>query len=107
MTFRVTHTQMSCEHELMNKDSLAEQVKGENIRSMCLHIVVSLYFHSNFTHIQLVSLSLLTCELSEGIGDGDLDWKASWEMKPESWEETEERRAGVCWGSTEEEEEAR
>lgn len=26
-------------------------------------------------------------------------------MKPESWEETEERRAGVCWGSTEEEEE--
>lgn len=46
-----------------------------------------------------------TCELSGGIGDGDLDWKASWEMKPESWEETEERRAGVCWGSTEEEEE--
>lgn len=40
-----------------------------------------------------------------GIGDGDLDWKASWEMKPESWDETEERRAGVCWGSTEEEEE--
>lgn len=39
------------------------------------------------------------------MGDGDLDWKASWEMKPESWDETEERRAGVCWGSTEEEEE--
>lgn len=50
-------------------------------------------------------LSFLTCEVSGGIGDGDLDWKASWEMKPESWEETEERRAGVCWGSTEEEEE--
>lgn len=26
-------------------------------------------------------------------------------MKPESCEETDERRAGVCWGSTEEEEE--
>lgn len=26
-------------------------------------------------------------------------------MKPESCEEIEERRAGVCWGSTEEEEE--
>lgn len=34
-----------------------------------------------------------------------MDWKASCEMKPESWEETEERRAGVCWGSTEEDEE--
>lgn len=39
------------------------------------------------------------------MGEGDLDWKASCEMKPESWEETEERRAGVCWGSTEEDEE--
>lgn len=48
---------------------------------------------------------LLTCELSGGMGEGDLDWKASWEMKPESWEETEDRRGGVCWGSTEEEEE--
>lgn len=26
-------------------------------------------------------------------------------MKPESWEEMEERRAGACWGRTEEEEE--
>lgn len=34
-----------------------------------------------------------------------MDWKASWDMKPESWDDTEERRAGVCWGSTEEEEE--
>lgn len=50
-------------------------------------------------------LVLLTCELSGGMGEGDLDWKASWEMKPESWDETEERRAGVCWGSTEEDEE--
>lgn len=36
-----------------------------------------------------------------------MDWKASCEMKPESWEETEERRAGVCCGSTEDDDEAR
>lgn len=47
----------------------------------------------------------LTWQVSRGIGDGDLEWKASWEMKPESWEEMEESRAGVCSGSREEEEE--
>lgn len=34
-----------------------------------------------------------------------MDWKASCEMKPESWEETEDRRAGVCCGSTDDEDE--
>ncbi len=62
---------------------------------------VSVFFLSSVFNLH----SLLTCEVSGGIGEGDLDWKASWEMKPESWEETEERRAGVCWGSTEDEEE--
>lgn len=43
----------------------------------------------------------LTCEPSGGIGEGDLEVPASWEMKPESWEETEERRGGAWRGGAE------
>lgn len=60
---------------------------NENIAKHCRHIA---------------SLRALTWGAdSEGIGEGDLDWKASCEMKPESWEEMLERRAGACWGSVE------
>lgn len=38
---------------------------------------------------------------SGGMGDGDLDWKASWEMNPESWEDTLDRRTGACWARLE------
>ena len=34
---------------------------------------------------------------SGGIGDGDLDWKASWDMNPESWEDTLDSLTGACW----------
>lgn len=42
--------------------------------------------------------------VSAGIGEDDLDdvyWSCDEEMKPESWEEMLERRAGACWGSVE------
>lgn len=32
-----------------------------------------------------------------GIGDGDLDWKAFWDMNFELWEDTLDSRTGVCW----------
>ena len=35
------------------------------------------------------------------MGDGDLDWKASWEMNPESWEDTLDSRTGACWARLE------
>lgn len=38
---------------------------------------------------------------SGGMGDGDLDWKASWEMNPESWEDTLDSRTGACWARLE------
>lgn len=38
---------------------------------------------------------------SGGIGDGDFDWKASWDMKPESCEETLDSLIGACWGRLE------
>lgn len=43
----------------------------------------------------------VTCEPSGGIGEGDFEVQASWEMNPESWEETEERRAGAWRGGAE------
>lgn len=42
--------------------------------------------------------------VSAGIGDDDLDdvyWSCDEEMKPESWEEMLESRAGACCGSVE------
>lgn len=38
---------------------------------------------------------------SGGMGDGDLDWKASWDMNPESWEDTLDSRTGACWARLE------
>lgn len=38
---------------------------------------------------------------SGGMGEGDLDWKASWDMKPESWEETLDSLTGACWARLE------
>lgn len=38
---------------------------------------------------------------SGGMGDGDLDWKASWDMKPESCEDTLDSRTGACWARLE------
>lgn len=35
---------------------------------------------------------------SGGIGEGDLDWNASWDMKPESWDDTLDSLIGTCWG---------
>lgn len=42
--------------------------------------------------------------MSEGIGEGGLENMASWEMKPESWDDTLERRvvALVGWARLEE-----
>lgn len=42
--------------------------------------------------------------VSAGMGDDDLDdayWSCDEEIKPESWEEMLESRAGVCWGRVE------
>lgn len=42
--------------------------------------------------------------VSAGIGEDDLDdmfWSCDEEMKPESWEEMLESRAGACWGNVE------
>lgn len=42
--------------------------------------------------------------VSAGIGEDDLYkeyWSCDEEMKPESWEEMLESRAGVCWGRVE------
>lgn len=36
--------------------------------------------------------------VSAGMGEGDLDWPASCEMKPESWEEMDARRLEECGG---------
>lgn len=47
------------------------------------------------------STTTTTCGPSGGIGEGDLEVQASWEMKPESWEETEERRAEAWRGGAE------
>lgn len=34
--------------------------------------------------------------VSGGMGDGDLDWKASWDINPESWEDTLDSLTGAC-----------
>jgi hypothetical protein len=39
--------------------------------------------------------------VSGGMGEGDLDWKASWDMNPESWEDTLDSRTGACWARLE------
>lgn len=42
--------------------------------------------------------------VSTGMGEDDLDdayWSCEEDMKPESWEEMLESRAGACWGSVE------
>lgn len=38
---------------------------------------------------------------SGGMGEGDLDWKASWDMNPESWEDTLDSLTGACWARLE------
>lgn len=54
-------------------------------------------------HTQVLVLMLARTWLgaSGGMGDGDLDWKASWDMNPESWEDTLDSLMGACWGRLE------
>lgn len=54
-------------------------------------------------HTQVFVLMLARTWLgaSGGMGDGDLDWKASWDMNPESWEDTLDSLMGACWGRLE------
>lgn len=70
----------------------------------------NVWFHSqtlscvqNYSKVRVIEVFFLTF-VSAGMGDDDLDdvyWSCEEDMKPESWEEMLERRAGACWGSVE------